>query len=83
MFGLGVSHLILLGLLGLIFIGPEELPQVARQIGRFLNELKRGGDSFRDEIRKAAELKDEKISKPNLTEAKDQPPTESTPKDPS
>ena len=60
MFGLSFTHLILLGLLALIFIGPEELPQVARTIGRFLNELKRGSDSFKGEFRKSTQgMKDD------------------------
>jgi sec-independent protein translocase protein TatB len=41
MFNLGFSELIIIGVIALIFIGPRELPEVARVIGRMLNELKR------------------------------------------
>lgn len=41
MFNLGFSELLLLGLIALIFIGPNQLPEVARTIGRLLNEWKR------------------------------------------
>lgn len=40
MFNLGFSELIVLGVLALIFIGPKQLPEVARVIGRLLNEFK-------------------------------------------
>lgn len=41
MFGLGFSELVLLGLIGLIFIKPEDLPKIARSVARFINDLKR------------------------------------------
>jgi len=52
MFNIGFSELVVLGVLALIFIGPKQLPEVARTLGRFINELKRAGDealhSFKD-----------------------------------
>lgn len=51
MFGLGMSEIIVLGLLALIIIGPKELPQMARTIGRFINELKRSTNALGDEIK--------------------------------
>lgn len=45
MFGLSFTHIILLSAIALIFIGPKQLPEVARTIGRFINEMRRvGGD---------------------------------------
>lgn len=41
MFNFGFSELIVIGALALIFIGPKELPEVARVIGRLLNEFRR------------------------------------------
>jgi sec-independent protein translocase protein TatB len=41
MFNLGFSELLILGIIALVFIGPKELPEIARVIGRMLNELKR------------------------------------------
>ena len=54
MFGLSFTHLLLLGAIALIFIGPDELPKVARTLGRLLNEIRRGSDSFKDEFRRSA-----------------------------
>lgn len=54
MFGLGFSEIILLGVLALIIIGPKQLPDVARTLGRFLNELKRATDDFKDDFKRQA-----------------------------
>lgn len=48
MFNLGFSEIVLLGIIALIFIGPQQLPEVARTIARFLNELKRASSDFQD-----------------------------------
>lgn len=56
MFGLGMSEIIFLAVLGLIVIGPKELPELARTIGRFLNELKRSTDVLGDELKKQARV---------------------------
>ena len=41
MFNLGFSELIVLGIIALIFIGPKQLPEIARVIARMINEFKR------------------------------------------
>ncbi len=46
MFNLGFSELLLLGAIALIFIGPKQLPEMARTLGRLLNELKRASSDF-------------------------------------
>jgi Tat protein translocase TatB subunit len=56
MFGVGFTEVIAIAVIALIFIGPDDLPRFARQIGRFLNELKRGSDHFVDELKSAADL---------------------------
>lgn len=47
MFNIGFSELIVVGVIALIFIGPKQLPEVARTLGRFLNELRRASDDFK------------------------------------
>ncbi len=44
MFNIGMSEFLVIGALALIFIGPKQLPEVARMVGRLLNELKRAGE---------------------------------------
>ena len=41
MSGVGFSELIILALIGLIVLGPERLPRVASQIGRWLGQARR------------------------------------------
>lgn len=50
MFNLGFSELILLGVIALIFIGPQQLPELARTLGRLLNELKRATSDFQSSM---------------------------------
>ena len=56
MFGLGMSEIIVLAVLGLIVIGPKELPELARTIGRFLNELKRTTDGLGEDLKQQIRL---------------------------
>ncbi|HRO66351.1 MAG TPA: twin-arginine translocase TatA/TatE family subunit [Pseudobdellovibrionaceae bacterium] len=51
MFGLGFTEVLFLGVLALIVIGPKQLPEMARHLGRFLNELKRATDGITNDIR--------------------------------
>lgn len=46
MFGLGFSEMILIAIIALIFIGPKQLPEVARTLARFINELRRTTDEL-------------------------------------
>jgi sec-independent protein translocase protein TatB len=50
MFGLGFTEVIFLAVLILIVIGPKQLPEVAKTIGRFLNEIKRSTDSVKSDF---------------------------------
>lgn len=56
MFGLGMSEIIFLALLALIVIGPKELPELARTVGRFLNELKRSTNVLGEELKQQARI---------------------------
>ena len=56
MFGLGLSEIIFIAILALIFIGPKQLPEVARTVGRFLNDLKRSTSDLTDELKAQARI---------------------------
>ncbi len=43
---MGFTEIIILSVLALIFIGPKQLPELARTIGRLMNELKRTSGEF-------------------------------------
>lgn len=46
MFNIGFTELIILGVIALLVIGPEQLPDLARKIAKILNELKRAKDEI-------------------------------------
>lgn len=41
MFNLGFSEILLISVVALIFIGPKQLPQIARVIGRVMGEFRK------------------------------------------
>lgn len=47
MFNMGMGELIFIGIIALVFIGPKQLPEVARNLARFFNELKRTTGEFK------------------------------------
>ncbi len=47
------EKLFLVGLIALIVLGPNRLPQAARTLGRFMAELRRMSAGFHDEVRDA------------------------------
>lgn len=49
---LGLSELALIAVLALIFIGPKQLPEIARAVGRFLNEFRRLTGDFSSSVSK-------------------------------
>jgi len=47
---MGFSETIFLFLLALLIFGPKRLPEIARQVGKFVNELKRASSEFQAQI---------------------------------
>jgi Tat protein translocase TatB subunit len=47
MFGLGVGEVFMVLLLALLVLGPQKLPEVAKQLARFAGELRRVADEVR------------------------------------
>ena len=41
MFNLGFSEILIVGVLALLLIGPKQLPEVAKVLGRMMNEFKK------------------------------------------
>ncbi len=47
---LGMSEMIFIFLLALLIFGPRKLPEIAREVGKFMAEFKRAGNEFRNQI---------------------------------
>lgn len=60
MFGIGPTELVIIGLLFLLIFGPQKLPEIARDIGKFVNEARRSVDEFKQELNVLDEEEPEK-----------------------
>lgn len=47
MLGIGIGELMVIALVALIFVGPERLPKVMRELGRQYGKLRRAADELR------------------------------------
>jgi len=50
MIGMSFSETIFLFFLALIIFGPKKLPEIARQIGKYMNEFRRASNEFKAQI---------------------------------
>jgi Tat protein translocase TatB subunit len=52
---LGAGEIVLLAIFALILFGPKRLPDIARQVGRAVAEVRRVSREFEREVREATE----------------------------
>ncbi len=50
MFGIGTQEMVIVGLLVLVIFGPSKLPDMARDIGRFVKEARRSIEEFKEDL---------------------------------
>jgi TatA/E family protein of Tat protein translocase len=62
MFGIGMPEMILILAIALIVIGPKKLPDLAKSLGRAMNEFKKATREIKDSIDVDGDLKDVKKS---------------------
>jgi sec-independent protein translocase protein TatB len=48
--GMSFAETIFLFILALVIFGPKKLPEIARQVGKYLNEFKRASNEFKAQI---------------------------------
>lgn len=58
MFDFGFSELLLIALVGLIVVGPQRLPKVARTVGHMLGRLQRYVSDVKSDIQREMQLED-------------------------
>lgn len=71
---MSLSHIIILGIVLVIAVPPEKLPELMRNLGRLFNDLRRNTSGVWDEIKKDASV--EPISFYNTNTTNNPPPPE-------
>lgn len=68
MFGLGTSELIIILIIALIVLGPNEIPKIARTLGRGMRELERA----KNDLKRNIEFSEDDINLDKIVDAKDE-----------
>lgn len=77
MFGIGMQELVLILVIALIILGPKKLPDVAKSLGKAMNEFKRATSDIKDSLEVDNNLHSVKKSFDTLNDS--QPPAEAKP----
>jgi sec-independent protein translocase protein TatB len=64
MFEVGFSELLVILALALIVLGPEKLPRVAAQVGRWVGRARAMARQFRDQLEEETSLETERRASP-------------------
>ena len=62
MFGIGMQELLLILVVALIILGPKKLPEVAKSLGKAMNEFKRATNDIKESLEVDQSLKTVKKS---------------------
>jgi sec-independent protein translocase protein TatB len=76
MFNIGGGEFLVIALIALIVLGPQRLPDAAKQVGKAMGELRRMSSGFQNELKEA--LNDSEPATPRRNVLA-QPPTDPTP----
>lgn len=68
MFGIGMQELILILVVALIVLGPKKLPEMAKSLGKALNEFKRATSDIKESLEADSSIKEVKKSFNSLNE---------------
>ncbi len=75
MFGLGFGEIVIILVLALILLGPQRLPDVAKQLGKGLREFKKATDDLKDQFESELYSEPKRQARPALV----QPPEAAAP----
>jgi len=50
MFGIGPQEFVVVVIIAMVVLGPRRLPQMARELGRFLSEARHSIEEFKEEL---------------------------------
>ncbi len=71
MFGIGLPELIFIFILALIVLGPEKLPEVAKQLAKLVVDVKKAANEFQKQL-ELEDLKEDEKELLKLTEINEQ-----------
>ncbi len=74
MFGLGFGEIVIILVLALVLLGPQKLPEVAKQLGKGLRDFKKASDDLKGQFEKEFYAEERKAERARVA-----PPTASAP----
>lgn len=64
MFGIGAPEMVIIALIFLLIFGPSKMPEMARDIGKFVGQARGAIDEFKDELTAETEVEAPKDERP-------------------
>src|SRR5512137_2658148 len=74
MFGLGFGEILIILVLALVLLGPQKLPEVAKQLGKGLRDFKKASDDLKGQFEQELYADERKASRARIA-----PPTAAGP----
>jgi sec-independent protein translocase protein TatB len=66
MFGLSFGEIVIVAILALVLLGPERLPDAAKQAGKLMREFRRATEDLKDQIETEVYADERRAAKPSL-----------------
>src|ERR1700761_1983685 len=67
MFDIGFSEILLISVLALVVLGPEKLPKVVAQLGRWIGRARGMARQFREQLEEEGNLEEKRRSQPAVS----------------
>lgn len=64
MFGMSMTEIIIIVVVALLILGPKDLPNAAKSLGKAIREVRKAGDDLRETFEREVMLEPEKPTKP-------------------